>query len=466
MSIILTAGKAKELNVSLASVPATVTGAIKELNVATGGKTAIAGKYVYLDGVRSSGVSDLLGLFIIENITPGYYSVISVDGYRDSPVNLTLTAGQIKDLGSVEMVLETAEFVIELSHLNVEPPVFTAGTPIQISCTAMLQIAPVGEEVSRTVALTVNGEVIDSQQVTLVRVDIWPAGTTVTFTYTPPTPGFYDIEIDGLSMTVEAFPPEVPSEITIEQTPITIVYDIYPEIEYCLTHPGTQNWISCDEEHIIRYEKYLVNTGIELTNVSLELTAGSTTRYDVVCQKCGYVMPWWTHEAEVFIEDWIEAQAEEQNEHPGSDRLVAVKTCPICLTWNIYNETAIPALQPVAVIAPVEYLNARTSVSRSPSSGWSLGCAIYPEPLPPRTQYGGRPGDIAGFEIEDLSSGGIDLADINLGPFGESRFERGPIPSGEYILLFRARYSYYDGDIYRTSTMREWTAGNIIVARA
>lgn len=182
-------------------VTGNISGRLEELDVVTGFTTPIPNIEVSINGYST--YCDSEGYFLFTDMPFRRYSTITAPGYKPLPIDLDLM-GDV-DLGVVQMVAIGVEFVITLDKLEISPASVVVGVAVEISCRAGLSIAPVGEEVTRTVTLYINGSAVDSKTITLVRTNkYWPASTTVRFEYAPATSGTYDVEVDGLTGSFEA----------------------------------------------------------------------------------------------------------------------------------------------------------------------------------------------------------------------------------------------------------------------
>lgn len=151
--------------------------------------TDATGKYEFLDvetGTYTVSLSDPSGRYEVP-----------------APITITLEAGDVMQK-NIELSLPE-EYDIELRNLEVSAPVI-AGYPVTITCWAKLCTGPIGVPSTRTITLYVNGSVIDSASVTLTRTFLC-AEEKLRFEYTPPSPGLYAIELDGLGGVFEATEP-------------------------------------------------------------------------------------------------------------------------------------------------------------------------------------------------------------------------------------------------------------------
>lgn len=193
--------KIEDVFLETIAVIGSIRGRLKELDVATGFTTPIPNIAVNIDGYTA--ICDSAGYFYFANMPFAHYSTLTAEGYKPLLIDLDVIGDM--DLGVVEMVRVEAEYIIHLDKLEISPPSIVVGVAVEISCQAGLSIAPVGEAVTRTVSLFINGALVETRDITLVRTNkYWPATTTVRFVYTPASAGTYSVEIDGLIGSFEA----------------------------------------------------------------------------------------------------------------------------------------------------------------------------------------------------------------------------------------------------------------------
>ncbi|ADE35854.1 S-layer protein domain-containing protein [Methanohalophilus mahii] len=145
------------------------------------GSEPLEGAEVFFDG-KSLGETDEDGTITYNPKEPGTHKIeAKVDGYLDAELNI-----KVNELA--------ANF--EFSNLRIDPLPATAGEEF----TVMLDSINTGNaEGSYTVELSINDNVVDSQEITLGQNN----STTIEFTSTAGEPGTYLVKAGGLSTTMD-----------------------------------------------------------------------------------------------------------------------------------------------------------------------------------------------------------------------------------------------------------------------
>ena len=147
-------------------------------------------------------MTDSEGTFLLAGLVPGMYVlVVTADGYEPLEANVELFAGEVleTDVGLVAITSPPpppVEPELLLSNLVIEPWEIMPGATVQIKVTATnIGDSQIGFENPAHVALMVNGEVVNTQEVQLAAGDSMP----VQFTVQADLSGVYVVEVDGLS---------------------------------------------------------------------------------------------------------------------------------------------------------------------------------------------------------------------------------------------------------------------------
>lgn len=165
--------------------------------------------------IKLSNTGDAFAIYNITLIVDGELrgsKVVFIDAGANKTVTFTLSL-EAEGEHIIELDGKTAEIYVgkvsppsfELSNLNINPSTLKVGEEVEISVKVSNSGGSAG---SYNVTLKINGEVIDSRQVTLDSGE----STIVTFRFKPEVQGTFTVEIDGLKSSFQVSLPEEPEK--------------------------------------------------------------------------------------------------------------------------------------------------------------------------------------------------------------------------------------------------------------